>query len=487
MLPPFSPLAPDDPAEIGGYRLVARLGEGGMGLVYLAATQSGRRLAIKVIRREHAANPEFRRRFAQEIAAVQRVQSLYTAPIIDADTESAVPWLATAYVPGPSLAAAVAGHGPLPTGAVLMLVCGVAEALQAIHAAKVVHRDLKPSNVLLAPDGPRVIDFGIAKAVDATPLTATHIHIGTPQFMAPEQALGHPATPEVDVFALGGLMVYAATGVPPFGEGHPQAVLYRIINNAPHLDGCSPQVRSLAERCLSKDPAQRPHPRDLIEELRPHADGAPGQAWPPPAIAPALPTYANPPAPPPAIRARGASRAGLALGAIATAAVVAAAVTIIRQDPGDETPRSQAALTAPADTSAGPSPAAKEVRAAKGPGSLVGNYKGIDLTDDYSLYLLDDPRHPVEGSDGDVAFFYFSTFEEDSISGDQMSVLDDGQPGTYQACVDNTRYAQNLDVKDIMKRRVCIYTERAIGLVKITKLIKGPSRYLTLDLTVWRR
>ncbi|MFD7845617.1 serine/threonine-protein kinase, partial [Nocardia sp. NPDC059764] len=223
----FQALSPDDPAEIGGYRLCARLGAGGMGRVYLAYTPGGRPVALKVVRPEFAENNEFRHRFAQEVASARRILGLYTAQVIDAGTDATTPWLATAFVPGPSLHQVVNRHGPLPERTVVLLFAGIAEALQAIHSAGVVHRDLKPGNVLIAADGPHVIDFGIARATDASPLTGTGLRIGSPGFMAPEQALGLPATPATDVFALGALITYAASGTSPFGGGPEPPALYR--------------------------------------------------------------------------------------------------------------------------------------------------------------------------------------------------------------------------------------------------------------------
>ncbi|WP_457028990.1 protein kinase domain-containing protein [Kitasatospora sp. P5_F3] len=190
----FQALSPDDPREVGGYRLCARLGAGGMGRVYLAYTPGGRPVALKVVRPELAEDPEFRSRFAQEVASARRIHGLYTAQVVDSGTDAVTPWLATTYVPGPSLHQVIHRHGPLPERTVLLLLAGIAEALQVIHLAGVVHRDLKPGNVLVAADGPRVIDFGIARAADAHPLTGTGLRIGSPGFMAPEQALGLPAT-----------------------------------------------------------------------------------------------------------------------------------------------------------------------------------------------------------------------------------------------------------------------------------------------------
>ncbi|GAA2084021.1 serine/threonine-protein kinase [Streptomyces albiaxialis] len=262
--PVFSPLEGDDPAAVAGYRLTARLGSGGMGKVYLSYTPGGRPVAIKVIRPEFSEDPEFRRRFAGEVRAAQRVQGLYTAPVIDCDTDARTPWLATAYVPGPSLAEAVAGHGALPASTVALLVAGVAEALQVIHGTGIVHRDLKPSNVLLAGDGPRVIDFGIARAADATSLTGSGATIGTPAFMAPEQAVAGEISPATDVFALGQVAAYAARGIPAFGEGPSHGVLYRVVHEEPDLDGLPQELHALVSRCLAKDAAHRPGVPEVI-------------------------------------------------------------------------------------------------------------------------------------------------------------------------------------------------------------------------------
>ncbi|GKQ34225.1 serine/threonine-protein kinase [Streptomyces sp. A012304] len=259
----FRPLESGDPTTVAGYRLAARLGSGGMGTVYLSYTPGGHPIALKTIRPELTEDPEFRRRFKQEVQAAQRVQGLYTAPVIDYDTEGAQPWLATAYVAGPSLASAVGEHGPLPVPSVLLLLAGMAEALSVIHGAGIVHRDLKPSNVLLASDGPRVIDFGIARAADATALTGTGVSIGTPAFMSPEQAAGKPITPASDVFALGQVAAFAGRGTGAYGDGPSHAVLYRIVHEEPDLRGLPGQLAFIA-RCLAKEPAERPSPAEII-------------------------------------------------------------------------------------------------------------------------------------------------------------------------------------------------------------------------------
>jgi len=296
----MQPLTDADPGEIAGYRIGGRLGTGGMGRVYLAFTDGGRPVALKVIRPELGEDPEFRHRFRQEIAAARRVHGLYTAQVLDADPDATPPWLVTAYVPGPSLQETVASHGPMPPGTVLLMMAGVAEALRAIHAAGVVHRDLKPSNVLLAPDGPRVIDFGIAWAAEATAVTRTGIRVGSPQFMAPEQISGVAVAPAIDVFSLGSLAAFAATGRPAFGQGSMEAVLYRVLHEPADLRDCPPPLRGLVERCLAKQPADRPSVTTIVTEARRLA-AAQGpqvsQSWLPAGVAAALARH-NPPAPP---------------------------------------------------------------------------------------------------------------------------------------------------------------------------------------------
>ncbi len=266
----FEALSPDDPHAIGGYRLCARLGTGGMGRVYLAYTAGGRPVALKVVRPELAEDPGFRHRFAQEVASARRIHGFYTAQVVDAGTDATTPWLATTYVPGPSLQQVVHQYGPLPERTVLLLIAGIAEALHAIHAAGVVHRDLKPGNVLVAADGPRVIDFGIARAADASPLTGTGLRIGSPGFMAPEQALGLPATPATDVFALGALTAYIGSGLPPFGDGPETASLYRAIHEEPDLSHLPHGLHELVRLCLAKNPEDRPGTAWLIEAARSH-------------------------------------------------------------------------------------------------------------------------------------------------------------------------------------------------------------------------
>ncbi len=284
-------LQPGDPQLIGPYRLRGRLGAGGMGRVYLGLSPGGRAVAVKVIRADLAQDAEFRTRFRREVGVARRVSGLFTAPVIDADVESPVPWLATAYVRGPSLADAVSEHGPLPAASVLVLARGLAEGLSAIHAAGVVHRDLKPANVLLAEDGPRLIDFGISRAVEASALTHTGLVVGSPGFMSPEQAEGREVGPPSDVFSLGAALAFAATGQGPFGSGSTPAVVYRVVYCAPQLDLVPAEVRPLIDRCLAKDPARRPTADDLLSGA-----AQPAAGWLPEPVTRAL-AAAPPPVP----------------------------------------------------------------------------------------------------------------------------------------------------------------------------------------------
>ncbi|MCX5267717.1 serine/threonine-protein kinase [Streptomyces sp. NBC_00199] len=260
-------LKPTDPRQVGRYRISALLGAGGMGRVFLGRSPSGRLVAVKVVRAELAEDPGFRRRFAREVAAARKVTGFYTAALVDADPDGSPPWLATAYVPAMALDQAVSAHGPWPVDPVRMLGAGLAEALDAIHTAGLVHRDLKPSNVLVAHDGPRVVDFGISVAAESTALTRTGTILGTPGFMAPEQLTGDPVTPATDVFAFGAVLTYAAVGTGPFGTGSAQSLNFRIAYEEPRLDRLPGPGLEIVARCLAKNPADRPAVGELIEEL----------------------------------------------------------------------------------------------------------------------------------------------------------------------------------------------------------------------------
>jgi eukaryotic-like serine/threonine-protein kinase len=328
-------LQPGDPRLIGPYRLLGQLGEGGMGRVYLGLSEGGRPVAVKVIRAELAADPDFRMRFRREVAAARKVNGLYTALVVDADPGADAPWLATAYVAGPSLAEAVRSHGALPVATVLTLAAGLAEGLAAIHAAGLVHRDLKPSNVLLAEDGPRVIDFGIARAAEATSVTHTGLVIGSPGFLSPEQAQGHDVGPPSDVFSLGAVIAFAATGRPPLGEGPTAALVYRVVHDPAKLDQVPGLIRPLVERSLAKDPSQRPSARDLLAEV---GAAHPVTGWLPEPISHAFSPYQVPAIPGPVQSLPAPEDTVTRDRQAATAPPDYAASTIMRQNPLQQAP-----------------------------------------------------------------------------------------------------------------------------------------------------
>ncbi|MFD4025003.1 protein kinase [Streptomyces sp. NPDC058576] len=594
---PFQPLKADDPAVVGGYRLAAVLGAGGMGKVYLSYTPGGRPLAIKVIRAEFSEDPEFRRRFQQEVRAAQRVQGLYTAPVIDSDTEGAQPWLATAYVPGPSLAHAVARHGGLPLRSVLLLTVGVAEALGVIHGAGIVHRDLKPANVLLAADGPRVIDFGIARAADTTALTGTGVSVGTPAFMAPEQAAAGTVTPATDVFALGQIAAYAAIGAPAFGDGPSHAVLYRIVHEDPDLSRLPDALRPLVARCLSRDPADRPSLADIIrmchdispEPLRQGEDWlpqavagsiterlrmpAPAPTPPPqPSVAP-TPTEVAPPTPPPGVHhytptgyavaaaptqtgpaAPGApgtvppghwpqnahpqgyptpppqQRSGFAQpgfqqsgfqqpgwgssgfqpaaprrkrpGLIVAASVFGALIVlgVIGSLLPDDPDRSGKGDRATSSSNGGSSGSGSGDSAREKPvDPRPVSYKGIDVTANYALKLADHPPRPVEDDGTGLSYgtgdFYY---DWDTLFGDEkvgsangkLVVLKNSQKGSLETCRQETRFTESIELEQLTSgSQICVLSKAGHIAVVTYRGKSGaddPSRYITIDLTIWR-
>ncbi|GGW60920.1 serine/threonine protein kinase [Streptomyces lucensis JCM 4490] len=257
------------PEYAGHYRLESRLGSGGMGVVHLARSTSGLKLAVKVVHAEFARDPEFRGRFRQEVAAARRVSGAFTAPVVDADPEAERPWMATLFIPGPTLSDQVKRNGPMEPARLRRLMAGLAEALRDIHRVGVVHRDLKPSNVLLAEDGPKVIDFGISRPKDSELRTETGKLIGTPPFMAPEQfRRPREVGPAADIFALGSVLVHAATGRGPFDSDSPYVVAYQVVHDEPDLTGVPESLAPLVLRCLAKEPEERPTPDELMRELR---------------------------------------------------------------------------------------------------------------------------------------------------------------------------------------------------------------------------
>ncbi|MFE1803479.1 serine/threonine-protein kinase [Streptomyces sp. NPDC059533] len=546
----FHPLEVDDPRSVAGYRIAARLGAGGMGKVYLSYTPGGRPVAIKLIRPEFAEDAEFRRRFQQEVRAAERVQGLYTAPVIDSDTEGRHPWLATAYVPGPSLADAVQCHGGLPVPTVLLLVAGVAEALQVIHGAGIVHRDLKPSNVLLAGDGPRVIDFGIARAADATALTGSGVTIGTPTFMAPEQAEGAAVTPATDIFALGQVAAYAATGLPAFGEGTSHGVLYRIVHEQPDLTRLPAQLNELVTRCLAKDPAARPSVDEVLALCRAANGDAPlrrPEAWLPGAVAADITLRAAAPAPPEATQVT-AAPAPPGQGPTVTAAPAApAAPHAVRGAYGPPTPPPHGPYAQPstppgypprpsaagrpnrrpgvavavglalallaggglylvshssgtAERAAGKGKGASSAPKASQPPSGVAKATapvtrtGINLPENYTLRFGDGELRPQEagGSAGDLEFAGHSLpYRVRTQAGNHLVLLDPGQAGSLETCRDETRFADYIPLDKLSPgAQFCVLTKAGdIGLITFQGQTShtDPAFHVTLDATVWRR
>ncbi|MDT9701475.1 protein kinase domain-containing protein [Streptomyces sp. P17] len=292
--PAMETLQPDDPRELGSYRMLRRLGVGGMGRVYLARSPGGRTVAVKIVRPDLAADADFRSRFRHEVEIAKAVSGRFTAPVVDADPDAPLPWLATSYVLGPDLTDVVAAHGALPERTVRALAAGLATALQEIHAAGLIHRDLKPSNVLLAADGPRVIDFGIARAVDGNRMTQTGVVVGSPGYMPPEQTLGQDVGPAGDVFSLGAVLASAATGRGAFGDGAAShaALLYQVVHGEPDLTDVPQSLLGLIRACLLKDPARRPAPTEIVAALAPQGVESVLNDWLPSAVASTIATHA---------------------------------------------------------------------------------------------------------------------------------------------------------------------------------------------------
>ncbi|MCX3062200.1 protein kinase domain-containing protein [Streptomyces beihaiensis] len=333
----MKPLASFDPTHIGPYQLLGRLGAGGMGRVYLARSESGRTVAVKVVHEEHVSDAQFRARFRREITAARRVGERYTAPVLDADPDAEPPWIATGYVPGLSLEQVVRQHGPLPNDAVYGLADGLLRALKDIHDAGIVHRDLKPSNVMLTVDGTRIIDFGIARALETSVeslLTSTGMVIGSPGFMSPEQIRGERAEASSDVFTVGCVLMYAATGRLPFGHGasNPHAVMYQVTQGEPNLESLEDAgLRALVARCLAKEPEQRPTVTDLLGDGGPDSRSGPSDTggFPDPrdSSGPSAPRDPSDPSDPSDPRDPPRARPGAAAAARTAAARTAAART----------------------------------------------------------------------------------------------------------------------------------------------------------------
>ncbi|MGC4947641.1 serine/threonine-protein kinase [Streptomyces sp. DT224] len=520
----FEPLQATDPAEVAGYRLAARLGAGGMGRVYLSHTEDSRAVAVKVVRPELADDPDFRKRFGREIRAARRVRGAYTAELIDADAEDAPPWLATLYVPGPSLTQAVARRGPLPVPVLLLLMAGMAEALEAIHAEGIVHRDLKPSNVLLAADGPRVIDFGIALAVDGTSYTTTGHPIGTPSYMAPEQASGEGATAASDVFALAQTAAFAALGKPLYGDGPGVYVLYRIIHSEPDLTLLPEPLRPLFARCLAADPAERPAPAEIVEWCRERlgagadADGAHAvwreisgpEATVPAPVPDSTPVRPDPwAAPPPAPAERGARRRRVAL---VSAVGVVSALLVLGLAWRAMGPMGGGAHRADASASAAPSSGARKTTPESARSSSAGRvadaltapstspsprepkaepYTPVMVTAKRSVNLAN-PFEGVNGKQGDIRFSC-KTPGCELTSDTSVFVLMYGKPG---ATLDDCRlFLDHSKMRSLPLAAVAsgseICVKNASGdialYVIVTKSTAMPEvAFVTGDMTVWR-
>ena len=350
----MEPLGRNEPAQAGRYRLLAAVGEGGMGRVLLGVAPDGRLAAVKRVHRGFAHDPGFRERFRREVEVSRLVSGAYTAAVMDADPHAPTPWLASVFVAGPSLQEAVDTTGPLPPAAVRHLAAGLASALVGIHRAGLVHRDLKPANVLLADDGPRVIDFGIARAAEGgTDLTHTGVILGSPAFMSPEQAEGRPLTPASDVFSLGALLVLAATGYSPFaGTSGPQS-LYNVVHTHPDLRFLPPEVRAVAEPCLAKDPARRPPPAQVLALLGPLPPVQ--RPWPPAVHTLISRRQAEVAA---ILTKKPGRRRRIALAATAAAAVVGTTITAVTLTSGDDGATAAPASTTPAPvtTKSAPNP-----------------------------------------------------------------------------------------------------------------------------------
>ncbi|MFC9292589.1 protein kinase [Streptomyces sp. NPDC057011] len=408
----LEPLDPSDPLRIGPYELLGRLGAGGMGAVYLGRSAGGRTVAVKLVRPELAADAGFRARFRAEVTAARAVSGAFTAPVVDADPDGPVPWMATAFVPGVSLGRAVAIGGPLPESALGAVAAGIAEALESIHAAGLTHRDLKPGNVLLALDGPHVIDFGIARATDGTALTATGMILGTPSYMSPEQATGAPVGPASDVFSLGATLAFAARGSAVFDGGRPVDVLKRVVRAEPDLSAVPEALRLLVSACLSKDPADRPTPRQVVEFVERVAAPRAAGAWLPPALITAIEEAAavmapavTASAPPPAVMAPAVTASAPPPAALAPAAPVPSAPQPGAW-PADRPADRPADQPVPVPPPTGPSRRRLLLGAAAGTVVLAGGGTGLGLwltrdgsgkpsTAKSSTHALTDPERPL--------------------------------------------------------------------------------------------
>ncbi|WP_026118686.1 WD40 repeat domain-containing serine/threonine protein kinase [Nocardiopsis salina] len=420
----MDPLAPSDPAFIGPHRLLARIGAGGMGAVYLARTPDDGLAAVKVAHRDLARNTDFRARFAREVHAARTVRGPFTPAVVDAGPEDPAPWMATEYVPGPTLKQAVSADGPLPPDSLPVLLLGLARALRAVHAAGIMHRDLKPSNVLLSPRGPQVIDFGIARAVEGTVLTRTGQAFGTPAYAAPETVLGHEQGPHSDMFSLASVVVLAATGRPAFGRGSPSRVLRRVVREEPDLDGVPDgALRSTLERCLSKDARRRPGAEEVLADPELARAASAEHGWLPETVhrdigareQRAHHVMRSVPVAPPAPAAR-RSRAPLVAGAAAGALVLIAGTGLALVRPWEEAAGGDAAEEAPSEPPGHP--------------DIPGHVRGLHFTPDGDVLkvLTSDNLTEWDWREGELLDTWDTPPDSYDLTGDGVAALgsDDG-------------------------------------------------------------
>jgi serine/threonine protein kinase len=480
-----------------------------------------------VVRADLTGDQEFRRRFAQEVAAARLVQGRYTVPVLDSNADGPRPWLATEYITGPSLAQLVAANGGLPEDFVLALASGVAEALRSIHGAGVIHRDLKPSNVLLSREGPRVIDFGIARASEATSLTGTGGRTGTPAFMSPEQAVGGEITPATDVFSFGLLMAVASGAPHPFGEGSEAAMLYRVVNETPNLDGCPPQIRQLIVRCLAKNPAERPSPDRLVEMCAVAAQVTslrPKESWLTPTLVQeiddrtrldqrfasqrlnGLPTVTTPERrsdPPPLPRPQHqpqhqppkSNRSLLVAAAVGIS--VAMIATLITLWVTDDKNKGDGGPTNASDDRSATQPESKKSEPPSGgkkstPSQVkpIGEYQSIDIPYEYALSLASpNPDRPTRGGIRDVGAYYDPTTQQSHLaaaSDTELITLRDSEGSDLNTCMRATRVTK--EAREITPgTRVCVRTETRVAVLKVKNTFKSVEDYLTVTMTLWNR
>lgn len=430
----MEPLRPEDPAEIGGYPVVARIGAGGMGQVYLGLTAGGRHVALKVVRADFD-GPQALARFRREVATVERVRSRFAAAMVGAGLDEPPYWLATEYVPGPTLRQAVAEHGPLPPDTCIRLLAALAQGLLEIHGQGVQHRDLKPGNVILAPDGPRLIDFGIARGEGQTQITRTGAWNGTPGYVAPEVVRDQEPVPASDVFSLAGTIAYAATGRPPFGGGRIEAIIHRTLDGEIDLDGADPRVADLVRLCAAKDPASRVRPERLIEMTASPVALAADPVYrrlvgaPPPVPASLPDAVASGLVPPGRLKAGGrrpnirAREAVAALLAVAVLLTVLVARSLTDGPDGSEQGGAQAARTAPAD--GGAANATGEPPAGRSPGP------GGRPPDEILVKQPTADFRSMEFSQSDLTCLPAVRPEDDALSG-QLQVSAPRRPHTGQ-------------------------------------------------------